>query len=131
MPDDDVVVSSRSAGQAVVAGRGLRSLRPIRRPALDRRGPRLRFADEFARRAQQFVPETTFENEDDRPPTQFNRDKDDALWIDFVADLGDRFDATFAIASLLSQEQLKIDEKSLPRGQLLVMGGDEVYPTPK
>ncbi|NPU65452.1 hypothetical protein HL667_10650 [Bradyrhizobium sp. 83012] len=84
--------------------------------------------NEFARRAKQFVPETTFDNEDDRPPTLFNRDKDDALWIDFVADLGDGFDATFAIASLLSQEQLKVGEEILPRGQLLVMGGDEVYP---
>jgi hypothetical protein len=84
--------------------------------------------DEFAKRAQQFVPETKFENENDRPPTLFTKDDEGAVWIDFVADLGDGFDATFAIASLLSQEQLQINGKTLPRGKLLVMGGDEVYP---
>jgi hypothetical protein len=84
--------------------------------------------DELVSRASQFVPETSFENPDERPPTLFTKDDEGAVWIDFVADLGDGFDSTFAIASLLSQEQLKVDGKTLPRGQLLVMGGDEVYP---
>jgi hypothetical protein len=53
---------------------------------------------------------------------------DGAIWIDFVADLGDGFDATYAIATLLAQKNLDIGKHSLPRGQLLVMGGDEVYP---
>jgi hypothetical protein len=53
----------------------------------------------------------------------------DELWLDFVADLGDGFDATYSIASLLAAESLEIpDAGSLPRGRLLVMGGDEVYP---
>lgn len=85
-------------------------------------------ADELVRRSQQFVPETPFDNEDDRPPTLFSRDEEGALWFDFVADLGDGFDATFAIASLLSQDILEINGSPLPRGKLLVMGGDEVYP---
>jgi hypothetical protein len=55
-------------------------------------------------------------------------DHEGAVWFDFVADLGDGFDSTYAIASLLAREKLTINEKSLPRGQLLVMGGDEVYP---
>lgn len=84
--------------------------------------------DEFAKRAQQFVPEAPFEDPDDRPPTLFEKDGEGALWIDFVADLGDGFDATFAIASLLGQEQLKVGDEVLPRGRLLLMGGDEVYP---
>lgn len=56
-------------------------------------------------------------------------DNDGAVWIDFVADLGDGFDATYAIASLLSQDFLEIDGLRLPRGGSVVMGGDEVYPT--
>jgi hypothetical protein len=52
------------------------------------------------------------------------------LWLDFVADLGDGFDATYSIASLLAAESLEVagEPKPLPRGKLLVMGGDEVYP---
>ena len=50
------------------------------------------------------------------------------VWFDFVADLGDGFDPTYAVASLLAQKELSIAGQSLPRGQMLVMGGDEVYP---
>ncbi|MBE7249098.1 MAG: metallophosphoesterase [Actinomycetospora chiangmaiensis] len=53
----------------------------------------------------------------------------EAVWIDYVADLGDGFDATYAIASLLGAERLQVDGHDLPRGRALVMGGDEVYPT--
>lgn len=58
------------------------------------------------------------------------------VWVDFVADLGDGFDATYTIASYLAASRLSVlqaepDDGSLdlPRGSLLVMGGDEVYPT--
>src|SRR3977135_2685880 len=54
---------------------------------------------DLLQRAKQFVPGTRLENEDDRPPTLFEEDGQKAVWIDFVADLGDGFDATFAIAS--------------------------------
>lgn len=50
------------------------------------------------------------------------------VWFDFVADLGDGFDSTYAVATLLGQDTVSVDGKELPRGQLLVMGGDEVYP---
>jgi hypothetical protein len=57
--------------------------------------------------------------------------KDDGtVWIDYVSDLGDGFDATYAIAYLLAQSQLPVEGYgSLPRGNLVVMGGDQVYPT--
>src|SRR3954462_9801868 len=84
--------------------------------------------DEFVHRARQFFPEAIFEKEEDRPPTIFKPGQDGAVWIDFVADLGDGFDATFAVASLLARETLAVGDLNLPRGQLLVMGGDEVYP---
>jgi hypothetical protein len=52
------------------------------------------------------------------------------FWFDFVADAGDGFDATYSVAYLLAQSQLEVDGLHLPRGQALVMGGDQVYPTP-
>ena len=57
------------------------------------------------------------------------RDSDGAAWLDFAADLGDGFDSTFAIASLLAADKLVLDGTELPRGGTLILGGDEVYPT--
>lgn len=54
---------------------------------------------------------------------------DGAVWIDYVVDLGDGFDSTYAIAYLLGQKSLDIKGVgTLPRGQALIMGGDQVYP---
>jgi Calcineurin-like phosphoesterase len=58
----------------------------------------------------------------------FKPDADGAVWLDFVADLGDGFDSTYAVASLLAKKELQLGGETLPRGQALVMGGDEVYP---
>ena len=54
---------------------------------------------------------------------------DGELWLDYVADLGDGFDATYSVAYLLAQPELEVDGRTLPRGRVLVMGGDQVYPT--
>src|SRR5436305_5142733 len=55
------------------------------------------------------------------------------LWIDYVADLGDGFDSTYTMARLLAAPLLSVEHDGkahdLPRGQILVMGGDQVYPT--
>ncbi|MEU8240622.1 metallophosphoesterase [Actinoplanes missouriensis] len=53
---------------------------------------------------------------------------DGELWLDYVADLGDGFDATYSVAYLLAQPELAVDGERLPRGRLLLMGGDQVYP---
>ena len=55
---------------------------------------------------------------------------DGAIWVDYVADTGDGFESTYAMASLLAEPQLQIAgvEQPLPAGQLLVMGGDQAYP---
>jgi hypothetical protein len=60
----------------------------------------------------------------------YRHDEGGELWLDFVADLGDGFDATYSVASLLASAQLqpKGATEPLPRGRILVMGGDEVYP---
>src|SRR6266704_3293566 len=66
------------------------------------------------------------------PDTVFDEGADEAeLWFDYVADLGDGFDPTYTVAYLLAQPELAVDgAPPLPRGRVLVMGGDEVYPTP-
>jgi hypothetical protein len=56
-------------------------------------------------------------------------DPDGELWLDFVADLGDGFDATYTVAHLLAQDAVEVDGVAYPRGRVLVMGGDQVYPT--
>jgi 3',5'-cyclic AMP phosphodiesterase CpdA len=59
------------------------------------------------------------------------RHPDGDFWFDFVADLGDGWNSTFAIARLLAEDKLEFPSvEGLPRGSLLIMGGDEVYPTP-
>jgi hypothetical protein len=63
---------------------------------------------------------------DERPGGDDNAE----LWFDFVADIGDGFNATYTIAYLLGQNHIEVDGRTLPRGQFLMMGGDEVYPTP-
>jgi len=66
-------------------------------------------------------------------PRMFDERPDGAdtgeVWFDYVADLGDGFNATYSIAYLLAQPTLAVDGHVLPRGQALVMGGDQVYPT--
>lgn len=66
------------------------------------------------------------------PPLDTSLADEAEAWIDYVADTGDGFDATFTIASLLAQPNLAVDglADALPRAQLLVLGGDQVYPTP-
>jgi len=56
------------------------------------------------------------------------------LWLDYVADLGDGWNSTYTVARLLATEELKFDwdgeTYATERGQILVMGGDQVYPVP-
>lgn len=55
------------------------------------------------------------------------------VWLDFVADLGDGWDSTYAIASVLTRPEVELKDRGesflTRRGNLLVMGGDLVYPT--
>lgn len=51
------------------------------------------------------------------------------VWIDFVADTGDDYDVSAAVARMLFAEYaLSGDQRVLPRGDLLVFGGDTAYP---
>jgi hypothetical protein len=53
------------------------------------------------------------------------------FWLDFLADTGDGWDSTYAMAQLVTQADLNPAgaPAALPRGQILVLGGDLVYPT--
>ena len=61
-------------------------------------------------------------------------DSDD-LWFDFMADCGDGWNASYQVARLISQPNIVYSEynnecNTLPRGQLLLIGGDLCYPNP-
>ncbi len=72
------------------------------------------------------------------PAESFEAKRGGDFWFDYIADLGDGFDGTAPVAWLAGQESISIpDDRSgelpsppahMPRGQLLVFGGDEVYP---
>lgn len=72
---------------------------------------------------------------------------DGEFWVDYVADMGDGFDSTYAIAHLLAAEKLEggigLSEAAgikripdlpakctLQHGRLLLLGGDAIYPWP-
>ena len=69
------------------------------------------------------------------PAEVFDRSGADELWVDYVADLGDGWNSTYTVASLLAAEELKVDWEgesvATQRGRVLIMGGDQVYPVPK
>ena len=55
------------------------------------------------------------------------------FWFDFLADTGDGWDSSYGMAYLLAQPSLTLVggvPRTLPRGDLLILGGDLVYPTP-
>ena len=64
-----------------------------------------------------------------------NKPARDEIWIDYVADIGDGWNSTYAVAYWLALPGLKLKtaggqaEYETERGSLLVFGGDEVYPT--
>ncbi|CAN6466743.1 unnamed protein product [Victoria cruziana] len=61
------------------------------------------------------------------------REKDD-FWFDFMCDTGDGGNSSYTVARLLAQPSIKAKGNglkcSLPRGKLLLIGGDLAYPNP-
>jgi hypothetical protein len=56
-------------------------------------------------------------------------EKDNGIWIDYAADTGDGWNATHSVAWCLCRDA-RFRDQLLPRPQALVLGGDQVYPTP-
>lgn len=59
-----------------------------------------------------------------------------SYWVDYIADLGDGFEATYAMAYLMAPETLEVNGCRGARGmhmtqagRILFMGGDQTYPT--
>jgi hypothetical protein len=61
------------------------------------------------------------------------RDENGDLWIDFVSDVGEGFSPTYTVAWLLSRPMLRLTcgetTYETKRGRILVLGGDQVYPS--
>lgn len=59
---------------------------------------------------------------------------EDEIWIDFMSDTGDGFNATYSLAKLLSAENIEVNNNGnseiLKRGRILILGGDQIYPSP-
>jgi hypothetical protein len=73
------------------------------------------------------------------PPSLHDYSREQELWFDYVADLGDGFDSTYSVAFALAQESIGNGSApaialagdvgtTLPRARILIMGGDEAYP---
>ncbi len=58
----------------------------------------------------------------------------DEIWVDFISDTGDGFNSTYSVASTVAQPYLTVEDDGaaikLPRGRILILGGDQIYPTP-
>lgn len=72
------------------------------------------------------TPNTDLQDYSQTPPDQ-------EFWIDYVADLGDGWNSTYAIAYHLAQPQLGVQDPEgnhhlTQRGSILIFGGDAVYP---
>jgi hypothetical protein len=56
------------------------------------------------------------------------------FWLDYAADLGDGWNATYAVADAIATPELTLEHRGTPEivraGRVLVFGGDEVYPYP-
>jgi hypothetical protein len=50
------------------------------------------------------------------------------FWFDYMADTADGWDSTFYMAGLVSKPSIELAGEKLPRGNFLVLGGDEIYP---
>ena len=65
-----------------------------------------------------------------------NVDDDGGMWFDFMADCGDGFNSSYHVARTLAQPHIDVSmgsssfPKVLPRGKILLIGGDLCYPGP-
>lgn len=74
----------------------------------------------------------------DEPTATFTAEQDADFWFDFVSDMGDGFDGTAPVAWMMGRRSLQLPDRqaheiptppaSMPRGELVVFGGDQVYP---
>lgn len=66
----------------------------------------------------------------------FSNENKKEMWFDYISDVGDGFDSTYTMAYYLARPQLSfplLDNDQITystnQGDILIFGGDEVYPT--
>lgn len=65
------------------------------------------------------------------PPLPVPADEHGDVWVDYLADTGDGWDSTYSMALCVSHAvTLREQGVTLPRAKVLLLGGDQVYPTP-
>lgn len=76
-------------------------------------------------------------NQEDQEKAQKDRywtdtQNQDEIWLDFISDSGDGFDSTYAVAFAAAQSELHVKGLgvALPRADIVILGGDQVYPSP-
>src|SRR5688572_12146584 len=66
------------------------------------------------------------------PPLFRDYSNREELWLDFVSDIGDGFNSCFTVSNVLAREAITVKTEGgdvkLPRANVLVLGGDQVYP---
>ncbi|XP_074279297.1 uncharacterized protein LOC141604730 [Silene latifolia] len=91
------------------------------------------FLGRFDMRMMQAATSTAQDAAEGDPLYDHFQEKDD-FWFDFMADTGDGGNSSYSVARLLAQPLLKIKDTeqvhALPRGNLLLIGGDLAYPNP-
>ncbi len=70
-----------------------------------------------------------------QPQTEFDYSQASGdFWLDYAADIGDGWNATYAVADAIARPQLELGQggskEPTQAGRILVFGGDEVYPYP-
>lgn len=68
-------------------------------------------------------------------PFDYRGSSESGLWIDYVADCGDGWDSTYAVAEAMCRNSIAaprgaVNLRDLPRAEVLLFGGDLIYPTP-
>ncbi|HJT68353.1 MAG TPA: metallophosphoesterase [Pyrinomonadaceae bacterium] len=88
---------------------------------------------------EDFFDYSCFYNDDGKYISPDQNRKRDSIWIDYVGDVGDGWNSTYAIAFNLAKcentftytdsKTSKTLSAQTKRGDVLIFGGDEVYPT--
>jgi hypothetical protein len=93
-----------------------------------------RIVQALASRRQEYYDHSIHYRDGGRGPQPRKAQPRDEIWIDFICDTGDGWNPTYAVAYAAAQRALRVRDgqghHDLPRGDVLVFGGDEVYPTP-
>jgi Calcineurin-like phosphoesterase len=102
---------------------------------LARTGVEVLVSTMFGRHADHRILEAL--GQKDLKPHDYSRRGDgqprDGLWLDYVGDVGDGWNSTYAVAHTLAQPTVRLVDRGTtidaPRGEILIFGGDQVYPT--